>query len=202
MSDRVRNSARERGAAFGLLALASLVGLLLATQNWWTHPAVTTGTTGNDATASLAGVLAGAAAAGTGLAALSGRRARTVLGVLLVALGIGMVVVAATAGVSAVDLTSGPGFVPGNEELAPTGLRWFYLACGVLVVGGASVLSARAGRWPARRDRYARIAARSTTTAEDDAADVWKAMDAGFDPTEIRGPEGDPSGRKRSDQGE
>lgn len=196
-------SARERGLAFGLLALGGLVGLLLATQNWWTHPALTPGLTGNDATGSLAGVLAGAAAAGTGLAALSGTRARQVLGVLIVVLGIAMVAVALTASVDGVELTTGPALIPGAQELTQSGVRWGYLLCGVLVAAGGGVLTARAGRWPRRRDKYARLTARAATVAEDDAADVWKAMDAGFDPTEGNpSPDRDPTGRNQPDRGE
>lgn len=162
-----RSAARERGIAFGSLALGSLIGLLLATQGGWA-PAI-------------APVLAGAAAAGTGLAALSGRYARTALGVLIVVLGAGMVVAAVLA----------PGTV----------LRWSYLGCGVLVIAGAGVLLLKARSWPQRPDRYARLRARSTTTAEDDSAEVWKAMDAGFDPTTVR-PETESTGRNASDRGE
>ena len=187
--------------AFGLLALGSLVGLLMATQAWWSHPVADS--TGNDATGALAGVLAGAAAAGTGLAALSGRIARTLLGVLVVGLGIAMVAVASTASpqVTGVSMT----LAPGAEELDPTASRWIYLVCGVLVMVGAAVLLVRARRWPQRRDRYARVAAQASTVAEDDAADVWTAMDAGFDPTDQEAgpePDSDPSGRNSPDRRE
>ncbi|HHV22665.1 MAG TPA: Trp biosynthesis-associated membrane protein [Propionibacterium sp.] len=203
MTDGKVSGARERGLAFVLLAAGGLIGLLLATQNWWTHPAVTAGVTGNVATGSLAGVLAGAAAAGTGLAALSGRRAKRVLGGLLTVLGVGMIAVAATATLSGVDLSTGPGLAPGAEEPSATGVRWIYLLCGVLVVAGSGVLLARAGRWPERRDKYARRAARAATVAEDDAADVWKAMDAGFDPTETNADhDSDPTGRNSPDRRE
>lgn len=195
------DSAGGRAAAFALLAVGSLAGLLLATQSWWTHPGLATGLTGNQATASLTGVLAGAAAAGTGLAALSGRRARTALGGLLLLLGSGMTVVAITATVDAAAIVTGPVAVPGDGDVTATGARWAYAACGVLVVAGAGVLLHRARHWPTRRDRYARLRARAATTAEDDAAEVWRAMDAGFDPTDVT-PDRDPSGRKPSDRGE
>ncbi|MDO5498977.1 MAG: Trp biosynthesis-associated membrane protein [Propionibacteriaceae bacterium] len=195
--------AAGRAAAFALLGAGSLIGMLLASQNWWNHPAATTAITGNQVTGSLAGVLAGAAAAGTGLAALSGRRARTALGVLLAVLGLGMVVVAVTVEVDAASLSTGPAVLPGAGELSATGLRWAYLACGPLVVAGAGLLALRARSWPARRDRFARVGARAAITAEDDATDVWKAMDAGFDPThDDPGASGDPSGRKPSDRRE
>lgn len=189
-----------RGAAFALLVLGSLLGLLLATQPWWTHPGGDI--TGNLGTATLTGVLAGAAAAGTGLAALSGRRARTVLGVLLLALGVGMVVVAVTATVDATEMPAATlGDRAADQELRATGVRWAYLVSGILVSAGAGVLLLRARHWPDRRDRYARVRARASTTAEDDPADVWKAMDAGFDPTEA-GPPRDPTGRNPPDRGE
>lgn len=197
MADSTR--ARGRASAFALLAVGSLAGLLLATQSWWTHPGLSTGLTGNQVTASLTGVLAGAAAAGTGLAGLSGRRARMVLGWLLLLLGGGMTVVAITATVDAAAIGTGPVAVPG--DVTATGVRWAYAACGVLVAAGAGVLLQRARHWPQRRDRYARLGARAATTAEDDAAAVWRAMDAGFDPTDVT-PDRDPSGRKPSDRGE
>lgn len=189
-----------RATAFGLLALGSLLGLLLATQPWWTHPAGDI--TGNLGTATLTGVLAGAAAAGTGLAALSGRGARTVLGILLLVLGGAMVVVAITATVEATEIpTAMLGDRASGQELRATRARWAYLASGVLVAAGAGVLLLRARHWPDRRDRYARVRARASTTAEDDPADVWKAMDAGFDPTEPPPPR-DPTGRNPPDRGE
>lgn len=52
-------------------------------------------------------------------------------------------------------------------------------AAGALVGVGALVQLVCAGRWPSRQERYER----GTATRAASDADVWKAMDAGMDPT-------------------
>lgn len=172
---------RSRAVAFALLTLGGLGALLFASLDWWSSPMATEGVTGNQATDSLAGVLSGAAAAGTALAALSGRRARTVLGVLIAVLAVGMGVVAVLAEPTVMVNNSWAGSVAAPPEV--TGLRFAYAALALATLAGAIVLALRARTWPLRADRFARTAGRASTTAADDAADVWKAMDAGFDPT-------------------
>lgn len=198
---------RSRAVAFGLLLLGSLAGLLLASQRWATVSGSFTPEqhlTGNDMTNALAGLLAGTAAAGTVLAAVSGRRTRTILGVATTLLGVGMAVVVIT---TDGDIDPATGFGIGIGALGVA-----YVVAAALVTAGGVVLAARARSWPARHDRFARTRARAATRADADAGEVWKAMDAGFDPTDVADPGdipgsdpgdmGDRSGRKRPDRGE
>lgn len=171
---------RSRALAFAALALGSLAGLLLASQHWWTLPATAAGVTGNEATDSLAGVLAGAAAAGTALAGLSGRWARTLLGAAIALIATAMVVAVLIAESQPVTGGLTESFA---EPPQATGLAVAYLACAVLTGAGALVLALFARSWPVRPDRFARTTGRASVTATDDAADVWRALDAGFDPT-------------------
>jgi hypothetical protein len=168
-----------RAAAFVSVPGGGLLGLLLATQPWWTVPAMPP-VSGNDATATLAGVLAGAAAAGGGLAVLLRSIGRRILGVLLALLGVGMVLTGWTAHT---DPVQGVPFDTGAP--ASTGLQFAYAGAGLLVVIGGVLFALRAHRWPARPDRFARLNRAAAVRAEDDAGEVWKALDQGFDPTGV-----------------
>jgi hypothetical protein len=66
---------------------------------------------------------------------------------------------------------------------------------GVLVALGAGLVIGTARRWPVRPDRFARAAEPSVTAPSGDPGDVWRAMDAGIDPTVDR-PADDPDVRK------
>ena len=79
---------------------------------------------------------------------------RRVAGVALALLGVGMVVL---------GLTSGP-----------TGWPLTYAAAGVAVAAGGLVTLATGRRWPARPDRI---------RPSDEPADLWRAQNAGLDPT-------------------
>lgn len=195
--------ARSRGVAFGLLLLGSLVALLLASQRW----ATVTGSftiedhlTGNDLTNAMAGLLAGTAAAGAALAALSGPRTRAVLGGVAALLGVAMVL-AAIGAQGRTDPATGTTVTIGALGVG-------YIVAAVVVVVGGVIMATRAHTWPRRPDRFARTGARAATRADDDAGEVWKAMDAGFDPTDVpdhpNGPDdmGDTTGRKSPDRGE
>lgn len=186
---------RTRSLAFGLLLAGGLLGLLLAGQSWWRYP---TGppVSGNDATSTLAGVLAGAVGAGTALAALLRTLGRRILGVLLTLLALGMI----AAGIVAEPppVTS----VLATGEAAPTWVRVGYIAAAVVAAVGGVALTAFAHTWPAKPDRFAKLARAAAVNAEDDAQDVWKALDEGFDPTSTDGDTGETSGRKREDQRE
>lgn len=109
-------------------------------------------------------VLAAAALAGLALALILRQLGRRVLGVLLVLLGAGMiaaVIAERPVGVAALG----------------------YAGCGLLVLAGSLLMVLRAQRWPRRPDRFDRTRARARTTADDDPNEVWKALDAGHDPT-------------------
>lgn len=162
---------RWRAAAYTLL-VAGAVGGVAAANATWGHTVDAIGRdvprTGVAATGSLALVLAGVIAAGTLLALTLRRRGRRALGVLLAVVAIGMVV-------------TGVGRV---GEAGATWLPLSYAAAGVLALAGVVVLELTVHRWPVSPDRYARHRRREQTAADDDPADVWKAQDEGFDPTD------------------
>jgi hypothetical protein len=66
--------------------------------------------------------------------------------------------------------------------LASTGWSYGYASSGLLVLAGALLVLATAARWPQRSDRFRR-AAPVVSLASDDPAEVWRAQDAGLDPT-------------------
>lgn len=185
---------RSRALAFALLLGGSLIALGVAGQNWWTLPAGPA-VTGNQATDTLAGVLAGAAAAGATLTLLLRSIGRRLLGVVLAALAVAMI----SSGVAA-EPAANPATLPGAGAPQATGMQLAYVAAGVLVAVGALLMVVRAHTWPVRPDRFSRSARVRGVRAEDDAGAVWKALDQGFDPT---APDtDDTSGQKAGDQGE
>lgn len=197
------HAGRSRAVAFGALLGGGLLGLLLATQPWWTVPAGAS-VTGNEASATLAGVLAGAATAGSALALLLRRTGRRILGVLLAGLAVGMVLTGWAARTPPASASPFDGGAP-----AATGVQFAYAGTGLLVALGGVLLTLRAHRWPARSDRFARLDRAAAVQAEDDAGEVWKALDQGFDPTspdparnDMPAPQkpGRPSGQKPYDR--
>ena len=146
----------ERAVAYGLVVLGAavvLVGSGRSSGGGTPGVAAATGSGRSDGAAALALV----ALAGAGAALIVRTGARRVLGVALV------LVAVATVGVG-VD-----------------GSRWAPVAGGVMVGVGALVITLRAGRWPAPRDRFERTAGPAEPTAG--PRDAWDALDRGEDPT-------------------
>jgi drug/metabolite transporter (DMT)-like permease len=138
------------------LALGSLLGgSLLALAVAWTNARV-----GQDLTRALALV----ALVGTVLILVLRVRGRQVVGLLLGVLGLAMALAAALLAGSAVSW------------------RIAYAIGGALVASGGLLTMITSTRWPARPDRFRRSeTGASAGTA--DPADLWRAMDAGRDPT-------------------
>jgi hypothetical protein len=53
----------------------------------------------------------------------------------------------------------------------------------VLIVGGAAVTLITAGSWPAGSDRFQTGSGNAQAALSEEPAELWKAMDAGVDPT-------------------
>jgi hypothetical protein len=148
----------ERAVAFGLVVLGAAVVLLGSGRSSGGTPGVAaaTGSGRSDGAAALALV----ALAGAGAALIVRTGARRLLGVALV------LVAAAMVGV-------------GVDES-----RWAPVAGGVMVAVGALVITLRAGRWPAPRDRFDRPAGPAGPAGPADGPrDAWDALDRGEDPT-------------------
>ena len=120
--------------------------------------------------AGLSPALAAAGLAGALLMLALRVRGRQVVGGALALLGLGMV----AAGVVAAT---------GQPAPWPVG----YAVAGVLVAAGGTVTLLASRRWPSRAERF---------EARDEPVDVWRAQDAGLDPTaDSDGPD-DPDVRK------
>lgn len=182
--------ADSRAATVGGLALGGLLGVVAAAQPWWqtASAGAEANFAGTESTGGLSRALAYVVLAGTLLVLVLKARGRRVVAVLLTGVGLTMAVLgflrqrpgaeAVRAKVRSISL---------DDQFSPTVTAWPYLfgAAGLLVMGGAVQLWRRAPHWPARRDRFQRTGGAPATTADDDPAQVWRALDAGLDPTDV-----------------
>ena len=147
---------------------------------------------GTQATTGLSQALAIVALAGTLLLLVLRTRGRRVVGALLLLVGAGIAIVgglrlqpsaeAVRSQVREVSLTDG-------FQLTATAWPWVFGLSGLLVAGGAILTMITASTWPSASDRFQGGAAKPETSAFDDPAELWKAMDAGVDPTADAGEE-------------
>ncbi|SDS75614.1 trp region conserved hypothetical membrane protein [Friedmanniella luteola] len=191
--DAPRPGTRLRGRALVPGLLGGALTLVTGAQPWWraTAEGVDVAFTGTATTAGLAQALGVVALAGWLLVLVLRTRGRQVVGVLLALAGVGAVLVgslglrpsdaAVRTSVRQVSLVEQYGLVA-------TGWSWAYAAAGALVLAGGVLVAVTAPRWPQRADRFTRTAAvAAATAAEDDPAAVWRAQDAGLDPTTTPG---------------
>ena len=185
---RARGS-RLRGRALLPGLLGAVLALVTGAQAWWraTGEGVEIAFTGTESTAGLSQALGVVALAGWLLVLVLRTRGRRVVGVLLALTGLGVVLVgvlrqrpsATTVRNSVREVSLADSF-----ELAASPWPYLYAATGLLVLACGLATLLTAGRWPARVDRFSRNAERvAGTTADDDPAEVWRAQDAGLDPT-------------------
>lgn len=187
--DPASRGSRLRGRALVPGLLGGVLALVTGAQAWWRAVAegVDVSFSGTETTAGLAQALGVVALAGWLLVLVLGTRGRQVVGVLLALAGAGAAVVgslglrpsdaAVRTSVRQVSLVEQYGLVA-------TGWSWGYAGSGLLILAGGVLVALTAPRWPRRPDRFTRTAAvAAATTAEDDPAAVWRAQDAGLDPT-------------------
>ncbi len=179
---------RSRALAFGCLLIGGALALVGSAQPWWraTGAGVDLGFSGTQATGGLSQALAIVALAGTLLMLALRTPGRRVIGALLLLVGLGLAVVggfglqprADTVGseVRAVSLAD-------TFELRATVWPWVIAGSGVLVTIGAVLTIITAGTWPARSERLQPGSSEAEVPASEDPAELWKAMDAGVDPT-------------------
>jgi drug/metabolite transporter (DMT)-like permease len=110
--------------------------------------------------------LALVALAGAGALVATRRTGRTLVGVLLVACGLGIVLAA----------------VHGLRDGASAGWPVLCAAGGVVVAGTGLVAARRGRRWPVMGSRYERPAAPASDSAPT-STEMWDAIDRGNDPT-------------------
>jgi uncharacterized membrane protein (TIGR02234 family) len=162
-------------------------------QAWWraTGAQVSVRFTGSESTAGLSQALPVVVIVGTVLLLVLGVRGRRVVAVLLALLAAGVIVVGASRSrpsADAVRTQVREVTLADQFALVGTAWPWLYAAAGAVVLTGAVLIIATARRWTPTRDRFQRADAVSPADVvvdleSDDPAAVWKAMDAGLDPT-------------------
>lgn len=188
---------RSRTLSWAGIALAAALLLISGTRDWWRLGAGGTEVTlsGSSATGGLSQALAVLPLLALLLALTLRAPGRRVLAGLLVLIGLGGAVLGVTpprpedaqvrAALAAVTLDP-------PDRVEPTGWPVGFAVGALLLVLAATVMLLRAGRWPSRASRYETPAAdpRPTTpratggaSTSGDAADLWRALDRGEDPT-------------------
>ena len=192
---------RDRGARLRTRALlpgvlGGVLTLVTGAQPWWraTGEGVAVAFTGTETTAGLSQALGVVALAGWLLVLVLRTRGRQVVGVLLGLAGAGTLLV----GVlrlrpSAAEVRTQVREVSLADQFGLVGTGWSYgyAAAGLLVLAGGLLVLLTAPRWPRRTDRFTREeAVRAVRVDTDDPAAVWRAQDAGLDPTVVPAPGG------------
>jgi uncharacterized membrane protein (TIGR02234 family) len=179
---------KSRTLAFGCLIIGGALALVGSAQPWWRADiqGVVVKFSGTQATTGLSQALSIVTLAGTSLLLVLRTRGRRVVGALLFLVGIAVAVVgglrlrpsaeAVRTQLREVSLTDA-------FQLTATVWPWVFALSGVLVAGGAVLTMITAAAWPSASDRFQAGLVKAEGSASDDPAELWKAMDAGVDPT-------------------
>jgi uncharacterized membrane protein (TIGR02234 family) len=179
---------KSRTLAFGCLIIGGLLALVGSAQPWWRADGqgVVVKLTGTQATTGLSQTLAIVALVGTLLLLVLRTRGRRVIGALLLLVGAAIAIVGAVrlrpsaeavrSHVREVSLTDA-------FQLTATVWPWVFALSGVLVAGGGVLTMITVPEWPSASDRFQIGLAKPDGSGPDDSAELWKAMDAGVDPT-------------------
>jgi uncharacterized membrane protein (TIGR02234 family) len=179
---------KSRTLAFGCLIIGGALALVGSVQPWWraVSQGVVVKFSGTQATAGLSQTLAIVALAGTLLLLVLRTRGHRVVGALLLLVG------AALAIVGGLRLQPSAEAVRGQVrevsladafQLSGTVWPWVFALAGLLVAGGAVLTIITAAAWPSASDRFQAGVAKADGSDTDDPAKLWRAMDAGIDPT-------------------
>jgi uncharacterized membrane protein (TIGR02234 family) len=179
---------KSRTLAFGCLIIGGLLALVGSAQQWWRADGqgVVAKLTGTQATTGLSQALAIVALVGTLLLLVLRTRGRRVIGALLLLVGAAIAIVGAVRPQpSAEALRSHVREVSLTDafQLTATVWPWVFALSGVLVAGGGVLTMITVPEWPSGSDRFKTGLAKSDGSGPDDSAELWKAMDAGVDPT-------------------
>ena len=179
---------RGRASALALLLAGGALALVASAQPWWRAigEGVSVGFKGSEATGGLSQALAVVVLAGTLLILVLRVRGRRVVGGLLIAAGAGVMVLGALRVRPSADaVRTQVREVTLADQFALTGTAWpwVYAAAGLLVLSGAASVIINAPRWRASSRRFERGPGTGPASVAEDPADVWRALDAGVDPT-------------------
>lgn len=174
-----------------LVAVGVPLAVIGGTQGWWGVRLGETVVHLSETTAATAGMLALAVAIGWLLWATQGRLGRRIVGIVIAVVGALMVAYALRPPRPSAEAVAAAGTRTGSSAAPVLELGawpWAYAGAGCLIAVGALLLAVAAP--PRRRgfDRYRRGHHDAAgVTAGDEAAQVWRAMDAGYDPTATPG---------------
>jgi len=177
---------RSRALAFGCLLIGGALALIGSGQPWWraAGEGVVLKFSGTQATGGLSQALAVVALAGTVLMLALRTRGRRIIGALLVLVGAGLAVVGGLGLRPSADAIGGQVHeVTLADTLSATVWPWIFVGSGVLITIGAVLTMITAGTWPSRSDLFRPGSGRSEDPDSGDPTELWKAMDAGVDPT-------------------
>jgi len=178
----------SRPVTFGALLLGGLLGLVATAQPWWraSGDGALVAFSGTEATRGLSQALAVVTLAGVLLVLVLKVKGRRLLAVLLGLVGVGQIVVgvlrlrpasdAVRTKIREVSLVD-------QYALSPSVWPWVYALAGLVVLCGSVALLLGARGWGAGASRFERAAAEPADTRSEDPAIIWKALDAGLDPT-------------------
>jgi uncharacterized membrane protein (TIGR02234 family) len=179
---------RSRALAFGGLFIGSSLALLASQQPWWraTGEGVVLSVSGTEATGGLGQALAIVALSGTLLMLALQTRGRRMAGGLLLLVGIGLTVVGILGLQPSADAVRGQAHevsLAESFDLSVTVWPWAFTAGGAMVAVAAVLTTITAGTWAARSDRFQSAPSKAEAVASDEPVELWKALDAGVDPT-------------------
>ena len=185
-----RAPTKIRAIVFGCLLAGGALALIASAQPWWRGTAEGAGVsgagvkfTGGQATGGLSQALAIVALAGTLLMLVLRSRGRRIVGAVLLLVGI------AVALVGALWLPPRPDAVGSQPAhvgvlntfgLTASAWPWTFALAGPLIATGGALVMITAASWPAESRRFQPGA---QLTSFEEPAELWKAMDAGVDPT-------------------
>lgn len=178
----------SRATTFALLLLGGLLAVVATAQPWWR--AVGGGSqvtfTGTQSTGGLSQALAVVALAGTLLVLVLRVTGRRLVAGILAAVGLGLVLVGALRSRpsgDAVRTRMREVTLLDQYAVSPTLWPWVFAVAGLILLSGAAALAVGAPRWFATAARFERPGPDGARPAADDPHAIWKALDAGLDPT-------------------
>jgi uncharacterized membrane protein (TIGR02234 family) len=176
---------RSRALAFGCLLVGGALAVLASAQPWWrgSGEGAAVRFTGSQVTGGLSQALAIAALVGTLLMLGLRSRGRRVVGGVLLLVGVGVAVAAGSWMQPRTDATRSHASTLDTFGLAATVWPWICVLAGALIAAGATLTMITASSWSSAAERFQAGSNQAQLDTIDAPAKLWKAMDAGVDPT-------------------
>jgi uncharacterized membrane protein (TIGR02234 family) len=174
-----------RALALGCLLVGGALAVLASAQPWWRGPGEGAAVkfTGSMVTGGLSQTLAIVALTGTLLMLVLRSRGRRVIGGVLVLVGFGVAVVAGFWMQPRTDAIRSQVSTLDTFHPSTTVWPWIAVLAGALIAAGAALTMITAGNWSSAAERFRAGSNQAQADPGGDPAELWKAMDAGVDPT-------------------